>query len=111
MEQEAKQVPYGVSDFERVMTQNMYYVDKTMNLPMLEKQPSYLFFIRPRRFGKSIFLSMLHSYYDCDTTEGKRNLQGFFMAYINLNDLRQGTTPHRIIMQFKGWELVRMEEV
>ena len=59
-------MPYGVSDFERVMTQNMYYVDKTMYLPALEKQPSYLFFIRPRRFGKSIFLSMLHSYYDCE---------------------------------------------
>ena len=65
MEQQAKQVPYGVADFERVMTQNMYYVDKTMFLPELERQPSYLFFIRPRRFGKSIFLSMLYSYYDC----------------------------------------------
>lgn len=65
MEQQAKQVPYGVADFARVMTQNMYYVDKTMFLPELERQPSYLFFIRPRRFGKSIFLSMLYSYYDC----------------------------------------------
>ena len=65
MEQQTKQVPYGVADFERVIRQNMYYVDKTMFLPELERQPSYLFFIRPRRFGKSIFLSMLHSYYDC----------------------------------------------
>ncbi len=61
-----KQVPYGVADFVSVMTQNLYYVDKTMFLPELEKQPRNLFFIRPRRFGKSIFLSMLYSYYDCN---------------------------------------------
>lgn len=59
MEQQVKQVPYGVADFATVMTQNLYYVDKTMFLSELEKQPRNLFFIRPRRFGKSIFLSML----------------------------------------------------
>ena len=75
MEQQAKQVPYGVADFARVMTQNMYYVDKTMFLPELERQPSNLFFIRPRRFGKSIFLSMLYSYYDC---KQKDKFQSFF---------------------------------
>ena len=64
MEQEAKQVPYGVANFATVMEQNLYYVDKTMYLPMIERQPRNLFFIRPRRFGKSIFLSMLYSYYD-----------------------------------------------
>ena len=76
MEQQAKQVPYGVADFERVMTQNMYYVDKTMFLPELERQPSYLFFIRPRRFGKSIFLSMLYSYYDCRQKDKFQSLFG-----------------------------------
>ncbi len=66
MKQQAKRVPYGVSDFRSVIEQNQYYVDKTMFLPELESQPSNLFFIRPRRFGKSIFLSMLYSYYDCE---------------------------------------------
>ena len=65
----AKRVPYGVSDFVKVVEQNQYYVDKTMYLPMLEDEPNYLFFIRPRRFGKSIFLSMLHAYYDCRTKD------------------------------------------
>ena len=70
MEQrQVKRVPYGVSDFVKVIEQNQYYVDKTMYLPMLEDEPSYLFFIRPRRFGKSIFLSMLHAYYDCRTKD------------------------------------------
>lgn len=69
MEQQVKEVPYGVADFAKVIEQNLYYVDKTMFLPEIEKQPRNLFFIRPRRFGKSIFLSMLHAYYDCRTKD------------------------------------------
>ena len=64
-----KRVPYGVSDFVNVMERNQYYVDKTMYIPMLEQQADNLFFIRPRRFGKSVFLSMLHAYYDCRTKD------------------------------------------
>ena len=52
--EEVKRIPYGVSNFVEVVEQNQYYVDKTMYLPLLEKQPSNLFFIRPRRFGKSL---------------------------------------------------------
>ena len=59
-----KQLPYGVSDFEYVMRENFYYVDKTMYIPQLEAQPNNLMFIRPRRFGKSLLLSMLKTYYD-----------------------------------------------
>lgn len=59
-----KRIPYGVASFERVIEENMYYVDKTMYLPLLEQQPDSLFFIRPRRFGKSLFLNMLQAYYD-----------------------------------------------
>ena len=59
-----KQLPYGVSNFESVIRDNLYYVDKTMYIPMLEEQPRNLMFIRPRRFGKSLLLSMLKTYYD-----------------------------------------------
>ena len=69
MKQQVKQVPYGVSDFATVMSQNLYYVDKTMFLPELEKQPHNLFFVRLRRLGKSLFLSMLYFYYDCNQKE------------------------------------------
>ena len=55
---EAKRVPYGVSDFLRIIRENQYYVDKTMYIPLLEAQPDYLIFIRPRRFGKSLFLDL-----------------------------------------------------
>ena len=64
-----KRIPYGVSNFVEVVEQNQYYVDKTMYLPLLEDQPDSLFFIRPRRFGKSIFLSMLRAYYDISQKE------------------------------------------
>ena len=76
MEHPVKQVPYGISDFERVIRQNYYYVDKTMFLPKLEKQPCYLFFVRPRRFGKSILLSMLQAYYDCKQKDRFKELFG-----------------------------------
>ena len=76
MEQQVKLVPYGVADFVTVIEQNLYYVDKTMFIPELEKQPRNLFFIRPRRFGKSIFLSMLYSYYDCAQSHKFQSLFG-----------------------------------
>ena len=76
MELQVKQVPYGVADFATVIEQNLYYVDKTMFIPELEKQPRNLFFIRPRRFGKSIFLSMLYSYYDCTQSHKFQSLFG-----------------------------------
>lgn len=76
MEQQVKLVPYGVADFATVIEQNLYYVDKTMFIPELEKQPRNLFFIRPRRFGKSIFLSMLYSFYDCTQSHKFQSLFG-----------------------------------
>jgi hypothetical protein len=59
-----KKIPYGKSDFKDIKLRDMYYIDKTHYIEKLEMMPDYLFFIRPRRFGKSLFLSMLHYYYD-----------------------------------------------
>lgn len=72
----AKRVPYGVSNFKKIIKFNQYYVDKTMYIPMLEDQPDYLIFIRPRRFGKSLFLSMLETYYDCNLKDQFKELFG-----------------------------------
>ena len=52
-----KKIPYGISDYEKIVTGNYYYVDKTPYLKTLEDAGDYLFFIRPRRFGKSLFLA------------------------------------------------------
>ncbi len=62
--EQIRQIPYGVSDFRAVREQNLYYVDKSMYLEKLENQSRTLFFIRPRRFGKSLFLNMMRLYYD-----------------------------------------------
>ena len=65
MEQvKVKGIPYGVANFEQLRNENLYYVDKTMYLPLLENMSNYLFLIRPRRFGKSVFVSMMRDYYD-----------------------------------------------
>ena len=57
-------LPYGISDFRQLRREGKYYVDKTMYIPEMEDADNFLFLIRPRRFGKSIFLSMLRAYYD-----------------------------------------------
>ena len=75
MRQAYKQVPYGVSDFITVVTQNLYYVDKTMYIPQLEEEARFLFFTRPRRFGKSLFINMLRAYYD---SSKKKDFQTLF---------------------------------
>ncbi|GHT49376.1 hypothetical protein AGMMS49982_02750 [Bacteroidia bacterium] len=60
-----KRLPYGNSDFENVRTGGYAYVDKTRFIELLENEPNRnLFFIRPRKFGKSLFFSMLSHYYD-----------------------------------------------
>ena len=65
----AKGIPYGVARFDEVRKNDLYYVDKTMYLPLLEDTSYYLFLIRPRRFGKSMFVSMMQAYYDVALTD------------------------------------------
>ena len=60
-----KRIPFGQSNFERIRTENYLYVDKTRFIEMIENESnSYHFLIRPRKFGKTMFLSMLRHYYD-----------------------------------------------
>ncbi|GAK56574.1 hypothetical protein U27_03536 [Candidatus Vecturithrix granuli] len=65
-----KLIPYGQSNYKNVATQNFYYVDKTRYIELLEQMGTrFLVFLRPRRFGKSLFVSMLQHYYDCNRAE------------------------------------------
>ena len=59
-----KKIPYGISNFNDFKVKNLYYVDKTRFIRLIEEKGSYLFLIRPRRFGKSLFLAILEAYYD-----------------------------------------------
>ena len=61
-----KTIPYGVSDFGNMRELNGYYVDNTWGIPLLEALP-YQMFLRPRRFGKSLLLSILRYYYDINS--------------------------------------------
>lgn len=61
---EIRQIPYGMTDFERIRTENYYYVDKTRFIDKIERAASYVFFLRPRRFGKSLLANVLAAYYD-----------------------------------------------
>ena len=56
--------PYGVSDFYQVITENYFYVDRTDRIRLVEDTGKHLLFLRPRRFGKSLWLSTLENYYD-----------------------------------------------
>jgi len=64
-----KRIPYGVADYGRLRRENAYYVDKTRFIPLIEAAPFYLFCIRPRRFGKTLWLSLLQHYYDVNKAD------------------------------------------
>ena len=64
-----KLLPYGISDYVQVKREGKYMVDKTMYLERMERAGNFLFLIRPRRFGKSMFLSMMESYYDIEAKD------------------------------------------
>jgi hypothetical protein len=61
-----KKIPYGDSDYGKIIEQNKLYIDKTRFIHELESLPDYIFLIRPRRFGKSLWINLLQYYYDCN---------------------------------------------
>ena len=74
-------VPYGIADFEQVRKEDLYLVDKTMYFEKMERAGHFLFLARPRRFGKSLFLDMLESYYDINQKDNFQELfRGLYVA-------------------------------
>ncbi len=72
-----KKIPYGISSFETIKTENYYFVDKTKYIEKMENMGGrYLFFLRPRRFGKSLLISMLEHYYDINGADQFERLFG-----------------------------------
>lgn len=79
-----KRIPYGISDYKKLILENYIFVDKTKYIEKLENYHSpYIFFLRPRRFGKSLFTSMLSYYYDCKEENSFEELFGY--SYIGKN--------------------------
>lgn len=83
-----KRLPSGVSNFVQIRRENMYYVDKTMFLPMMEMAGNFLFLVRPRRFGKSLFLSMVEKYYDVKAQQEWNELFGGLWIYEHSTEWR-----------------------
>ena len=110
-----KRIPYGMMNFVVIRRDDCYYVDKTRFIPMIEEADKFFFFIRPRRFGKSLTVNMLQHYYDIlakdkfealfgDLYIGKhptRDRNSYLVLYLNfsgivgeLHNYRKGLDAH-----------------
>jgi hypothetical protein len=94
-EQGLKKIPYGVADFNDFKVKNLYYVDKTRFIRDIEEKGNFLFLIRPRRFGKSLFLGIMEAYYDI----GYKDRFDYFFAGSDIH--RNPTREKNIYMVLK----------
>ena len=110
-------IPYGVSDFKRVISEGYYYIDKSAYIRTLEEAGSFLFFVRPRRFGKSLFASMLRCYYDISEKENFQTLFGeldigreptenvnrFQVLYMDFSEVNRGDADISLQQRFENY--------
>ena len=96
-----KKLPYGISDYERIMENDYYYVDKTRYIEKLEDLPApYIMFLRPRKFGKTLFTSVLENYYDVKKEDKFEKL--FEETYIGKNPTRLKNSYYILRFNFSG---------
>ena len=96
-----KKLPYGISDYERLVENDYYYVDKTMYIEKLENLAEpYIMFLRPRKFGKTLFTSTLENYYDIKKLEKFEKLYG--NTYIGKNPTKLKNSYHILKFNFSG---------
>ena len=93
-----KRIPYGMQNFEDVIKEDCYYVDKTPFIEQIEESNKYFFFIRPRRFGKTLTLSMLENYYDINKKDKFEEIFG--KLYIGQNPTPEHNTYLIIHLNF-----------
>ena len=112
-------IPYGISDFKRIRNEGYYYVDKTQYLAQMESRDSFIFFVRPRRFGKSLFLSMMESYYDLNAKKDFKKLFGglwlgvhptenanrFMILKLDFSKVGGGETLERAFEEHVAWRI------
>lgn len=96
-----KKLPYGVSDYERIVDNNYYYVDKTPYIEQLENLAEpYIMLLRPRKFGKTLFTSTLENYYDIKKADKFEKL--FKQTYIYNHQTPQKNSYHILRFNFSG---------
>ena len=96
-----KKLPYGISDYERIITNNYYYVDKTKYIEILENLPQpYIMFLRPRKFGKTLFTSTIENYYDIKKKDKFEEL--YKDTYIGKHPTELKNSYHILRFNFSG---------
>ena len=96
-----KKLPYGISDYERIIEDNYYYVDKTNYIELLENLAEpYIMFLRPRKFGKTLFASVLENYYDINKKDKFKKL--FNNTYIGENPTQLKNSYYILRFNFSG---------
>jgi len=93
-------IPYGISDYKKIKDGNYYYVDKTMYLEKLEEIGEVLFYLRPGRFGKTLFTSMLYYYYDVNSKEEFKTL--FKDTYVYNNPTKNKNNYYILKLDFSN---------
>ena len=103
-----KKLPYGISDYERLAENDYYYVDKTFYIEKLENiAEPYIMFLRPRKFGKTLFTSTLENYYDLKKVEKFEKLYG--NTYIGKNPTKLKNSYHILKFNFSGIDTTNEE--
>ena len=94
-------MPYGISNYEKIANDGYYYVDKTMYIEKLENLPeTSIMFLRPRKFGKTLFTSVLEYYYDKNQIDKFEKLYG--KTYIGKNPTKSKNSYSILRFNFSG---------
>ena len=103
-----KKLPYGISNYEELIVDGYYYVDKTKHIELLENlAEKRIIFLRPRKFGKTLFTSTLENYYDIKKADKFEEL--FKNTYIGKNPTKQKNKYHILKFNFSGIDTTNEE--
>ncbi len=103
MSNDFKRIPYGISSFKQVREENKYLVDKTRFFEQLELAGNFFYLVRPRRFGKSLFLNMLEAYYDINEKDNFDKLfAGLYVADHPTGNRNKYLVMHLDFSQIQG---------
>ena len=105
-----KKIPIGISNYETIVEKNYYYVDKTKYIENIENLSNrYIMFLRPRKFGKTLFTSVLENYYDVQKKDKFEKLFG--ETYIGKNPTEEKNSYHILRFNFSGIDTSTSETV
>ena len=103
-----KKLPYGISNYEELVKDGYYYVDKTMYIEQLENlAEKRIIFLRPRKFGKTLFTSTLENYYDTKKKDEFETLYGD--TYIGKKPTKLKNSYHILKFNFSGIDTTNEE--